>query len=72
MDEDKFNNDIRKFLKQVGVTSQQEIEKAVKKALEAGELAEGGQLSARVTLHVDGPDSHRLVEQSVEGAIRLS
>ena len=30
MDEDKFNMSLRKFLKVVGVTSQQEIEKAVR------------------------------------------
>ena len=61
MDEETFNMDMRKFLKQVGVTSQQEIEKVVWKALEEGELAEGSQLSARVTLEVDGPDGKRLV-----------
>ncbi|QPC44780.1 hypothetical protein HW532_19995 [Kaustia mangrovi] len=32
MDEDKFNMSLRKFLKQVGVTSQREIEDAVRKA----------------------------------------
>ena len=30
MDEDRFNIELRKFLKQVGVTSQREIEKAVR------------------------------------------
>ncbi len=30
MDEDKLNMSLRKFLKQVGVTSQQQIEKAVR------------------------------------------
>lgn len=30
MDEDRFNIEVRKFLKQVGVTSQREIEKAVR------------------------------------------
>ena len=29
MDEDRFNIDVRKFLKEVGVTSQREIERAV-------------------------------------------
>ncbi|MDB5512405.1 MAG: hypothetical protein JWR08_1888 [Enterovirga sp.] len=32
MDEDRFNIEVRKFLKQVGVTSQREIEKAVREA----------------------------------------
>ncbi len=30
MDDDKFNMSMRKFLKQVGVTSQQKIEEAVR------------------------------------------
>ena len=30
MDEDRFNIELRKFLKRVGVTSQREIEKAVR------------------------------------------
>ena len=30
MDEDRFNIDIRKFLKEVGVTSQREIERIVR------------------------------------------
>jgi hypothetical protein len=30
MDEDRFNIAVRKFLKQVGVTSQREIEKVVR------------------------------------------
>ena len=30
MDEDRFNIELRKFLKQVGVTSQREIERAVR------------------------------------------
>ncbi|MFO1088237.1 MAG: DUF6494 family protein [Hyphomicrobiales bacterium] len=32
MDSDKFNMSMRKFLKQVGVTSQQRIEEAVRKS----------------------------------------
>jgi hypothetical protein len=32
MDEDHFNIELRKFLKRVGVTSQREIERAVREA----------------------------------------
>lgn len=38
MDEEKLNLSVRKFLKHVGVTSQREIELAVRKAAEEGEL----------------------------------
>ena len=36
MDEDRFNMSVRKFLKVVGVTSQREIENAVRDAVKAG------------------------------------
>jgi hypothetical protein len=38
MNEDNFNMSIRKFLKMTGVGSQREIEQAVAKALETGQL----------------------------------
>jgi hypothetical protein len=38
MNEDNFNMSIRKFLKMTGVGSQREIEQAVSKALEDGQL----------------------------------
>ncbi|MGH6777620.1 MAG: DUF6494 family protein, partial [Bradyrhizobium sp.] len=36
MNEDVFNASLRKFLKRVGVTSQREMEKAVREALASG------------------------------------
>lgn len=38
MSDEAFNMSLRKFLKQVGVTSQQEIEKAVRTAQPAGSV----------------------------------
>jgi hypothetical protein len=52
MNEDRFNMDIRKFLKTVGVTSQREIEIAVRRALDKGTIAENALLQARVTLSI--------------------
>ena len=52
MDEDKFNISLRKFLKEVGVTSQREVEKAVRDALEAGSLPSTGRLPAKMTLEI--------------------
>ena len=52
MDEDTFNLQIRKFLKKVGITSQREIEAAVRKAIESGDLSGSGKLRATVTLRV--------------------
>ena len=44
MNEDRFNMDIRKFLKIVGVTSQREVETAVRDALAKGKLGESALL----------------------------
>ena len=52
IDEDRLNVEIRKFLKVVGITSQREIEKAVRDALDAGEFPASSRLQARVTLSV--------------------
>lgn len=52
MDEEHFNMEIRKFLKKVGVTSQREIEKAVRDALEHGTLKGGESLPVQVRLEI--------------------
>ncbi len=50
MDEDHFNMEIRRFLKKVGVTSQREIEKAVKTALNKGKLSGNETLSVHLRM----------------------
>jgi Family of unknown function (DUF6494) len=52
MDDDAFNMNIRKFLKQVGVTSQREIEAAVQAALASGKISGNETLNAKVTLEI--------------------
>jgi hypothetical protein len=52
MNEDRFNMDIRKFLKVVGVTSQREIEKAVHGALADGRLDDSALLRPKVRLSI--------------------
>ena len=52
MNEDTFNLQIRKFLKKVGITSQREIEAAVRKAVETGAISGTAKLHATVTLRV--------------------
>lgn len=53
MDEEIFNMQMRKFLKNVGVTSQREIETAVRAALEDGTLKGEETIKAKVTLTVE-------------------
>ena len=56
MNEDVFNMELRKFLKKVGVTSQREIEGAVRAAIDSGKLSGTETLKAKVRLTVEGLD----------------
>ena len=56
MNDDNFNMSVRKFLKKVGVTSQREIETAVRQAMADGRLVGSETLKATVTLNLDTVD----------------
>ncbi|WP_306153049.1 DUF6494 family protein [Roseovarius sp. MMSF_3281] len=58
----EFNMSMRKFLKQVGVTSQQAIEEGLR---QAGDT-EGREFKAKVVLTVEGLD----IEHEVTGVIK--
>lgn len=67
MNQDVFNLEIRRFLKQFGVTAQRGIEKAVDTALADGRLKGGETLKARAVLEIDGLGT----AASVDGEIAL-
>ncbi len=67
MNEDKFNMEIRKFLKQVGVTSQREIEHSVIKAITAGKLSGNETFHIKMTLEAPEID----VSHCIEGKIAM-
>ncbi len=52
MNEEVLNTSLRKFLKTVGVTSQREIEKAIRAAIADGRLKGNEALAAEMTLTV--------------------
>jgi hypothetical protein len=66
MNEDVFNNSIRKFLKTVGVTSQREIEKAVRDGIASGKLKGRETLPAKIVLTLGGVDLSYEVKGSIE------
>ncbi len=68
MNEEKFNSTVRKFLKEAGVTSQREIEKAVRDALSAGRIRDGEPIHAKMTLTVAALG----VSHEIDGRIELS
>ena len=54
MNDDVFNMELRKLLKKVGITSQREIEQAVRDALETGKLTGNETLKAKVRISIEG------------------
>lgn len=66
MNEDVFNTSVRKFLKQVGVTSQREIEKAVREAIASGRLKGSEKLPAKIVLTVGGVELSFTVDGELE------
>ena len=68
MDEEAFNMSLRKFLKKLGVTSQREIELAVREQLEAGALRGDETLDVSAVVTVRGVDR----EIRVDGTITLT
>ena len=62
MDQDAFNMSMRKFLKQVGVTSQQQIETAVRNANLGGK----GTLNVKMVLTAEGTDLNHVVDGKID------
>ena len=67
MDEDALNMSIRKFLKKVGITSQREIEAAIRKGLEDGAVKDKVTLPVSVRLQL--PELG--LDHTIEGKIDL-
>ncbi|HUU26105.1 MAG TPA: DUF6494 family protein [Methyloceanibacter sp.] len=62
MDEERFNMSLRRFLKEVGVTSQQEIERVVRE----GGLGGKGKLKVKMVLTAEGAPLDHVVEGDVD------
>lgn len=67
MDEDKFNIELRKFLKKLGITSQREIESTVREAIDNGTLKGNESLPVKATVTIEALG----METVVDGDIRL-
>jgi hypothetical protein len=68
MDDETFNLSVRRFLKNLGVTAQREIELAVREQIEAGKLRGDERLEATATVTINGLPRDVLVS----GTIALS
>ena len=65
MNEERFNLDVRKFLKHFGVTAQREIEKAVAAGIADGRLKGTETLKARAVLELEGFGTLERIEGEV-------
>ncbi len=65
MNEDTLNIEIRKYLKQVGITSQREFEHAVLKAVASGQLKGTETLEIKMTLDAPAIGVHHCIEGKI-------
>jgi hypothetical protein len=62
MENERFNLSLRRFLKEVGITSQQEIERIVRE----GNLGGDGKLRVKMVLTAEGTDLRHQVEGEID------
>ncbi len=62
MDDDRFTTEVRKFLREVGVTSQREIERVARDAQGAGAL----KLRMVLTAESANASSEHVIERSID------
>jgi 16S rRNA U516 pseudouridylate synthase RsuA-like enzyme len=61
VNEDNFNMAVRKFLKEVGVTSQREIERVVREG-----KVQGSKLKLRMTLTAENAPLDHIVKETID------
>ena len=66
MDEEVLNTSLRKFLKVVGVTSQREIEKAIRAAVADGRLKGNEAVKAKIVLTIDQAGLSHTIDGTIE------
>lgn len=67
MNEEVLNNSLRKFLKVVGVTSQREIENAIRAAVKNGKLKGNEAVKAKMQLTI----AEAGLSHTIDGVIEL-
>lgn len=67
MNDETLNNEIRRFLKKVGIQSHQAIERAIHESIASGQLQGTDRVNAVMHLHVDGLN----LDLQIQGDITL-
>ena len=66
MDEDNLNLEIRKFLKQVGISSQREIENYIRKKFTEGGVKIGESIKVSMNLLSEDGELNHLISDSLK------
>jgi hypothetical protein len=67
MNDETVNNEIRRFLKKVGIQSQQAIERAIQQGMASGKLQGTEHFNAVMQLHIEGLN----LDMQIQGDIAL-
>jgi len=66
MNEDKLNIEIRKFLKKVGITSQREIEKYVRKKFSKVDIKNSQSIEIKMELTSNDGDLFHTIKEKID------
>ena len=66
MNDDDLNIQIRKFLKQVGIKSQREIENGIRQGVMNGSIDEDTSIQARMTLEIEALKIYTVIEGKIQ------
>ncbi len=66
MDEENLNMQIRKFLKQVGIKSQREIENGIREGIASGSINEHTPVQARMILEIESLNISTVIEGKIQ------
>ena len=66
MDEDNLNIEIRKFLKQVGISSQREIENYIRKKFTEGNITIGETIKVSMNLSSEDGELNHSIKESLK------
>ena len=66
MDDDKVNISVRKFLKNVGITSQRKIEEKIRDKFKSGEIKDINKIKVKATITSDTLGLNESIDGEIE------
>jgi len=66
MDDEKINISVRKFLKNVGITSQRKIEEKIRDKFKSGEIKDINKITIKATITSDTLDLNESIDGEIE------